>query len=93
MNLVLNTDEGTDEKAIAAMGLLNTIETLISVMDEQPQILAQLEPTVLEVVMHIFTNSIMEYYEEAISLVYDLTTKHISPALWKVFGLLYQVIG
>uniref|UniRef100_A0A0A9YIV7 Importin-7 n=2 Tax=Lygus hesperus TaxID=30085 RepID=A0A0A9YIV7_LYGHE len=90
-SMVLDTDEGTDEKAIAAMGLLNTIETLISVMDEHPQILAQLEPTVLQVIGHIFTNCIMEYYEEALSLVYDLTTKHISPDLWKVFELMYQV--
>ncbi|XP_046688941.1 LOW QUALITY PROTEIN: importin-7-like, partial [Homalodisca vitripennis] len=88
---VLETDEGSDEKAITAMGLLNTIETLLTVMEEQPEILAQLQPTVLGVVGHIFTNSVMEFYEEALSLVYDLTSKSISPAMWKVFELMYQV--
>lgn len=32
-----------------------------------------------------------EFYEEAFSLVYDLTGKSISPDMWKVFELMYQV--
>lgn len=56
---VLETDEGSDEKAITAMGLLNTIETLLTVMEDQPQIMAQLEPIVLQVVAHIFGQSVM----------------------------------
>lgn len=56
---VLETDEGSDEKAITAMGLLNTIETLLSVMEDQPEILAQLQPIVLQVIAHIFNHSVM----------------------------------
>lgn len=56
---VLETDEGSDEKAITAMGLLNTIETLLSVMEEQTQIMSQLEPIVLQVVVHIFEHSVI----------------------------------
>ena len=33
----------------------------------------------------------MEFYEEALSLVFDLTTKKISPDLWKVLEMIYQV--
>ncbi|XP_069686580.1 importin-7 isoform X4 [Periplaneta americana] len=88
---VLETDEGSDEKAITAMGLLNTIETLLTVMEDQPEIMAQLQPTVLQVIGHIFSQSVMEFYEEALSLVYDLTSKTISPDMWKVLELMYQV--
>lgn len=56
---MLETDEGSDEKAITAMGLLNTIETVLTVMEEQPQIMSQLEPIVLQVVAHIFGQSVM----------------------------------
>lgn len=56
---MLETDEGSDEKAITSMGLLNTIETLLAVMDDQPEIIAQLQPTVLNVVAHIFSKSVM----------------------------------
>ena len=33
----------------------------------------------------------MEFYEEALSLVFDLTSKKISPDLWKVLEMIYQV--
>lgn len=110
----METDEGSDEKAITAMGLLNTMETLLTVMEDQPQIMEQLQPTVLQVVAHIFSQSVMgmlnfidiyniliiyhndiqfsiEFYEEALSLVYDLTGKTISEDMWKVLELMYQL--
>lgn len=90
-NQVLDTDEGSDEKAITAMGLLNTIETLLNVMEEQPEIMMLLEPTVLQVVVHVLQNEVKEFYEEVLALIFDLTSKHISPDMWKVFELLYQV--
>lgn len=56
---MLETDEGSDEKAITAMGLLNTIESLLSVMENRPDIILRLQPTVLQVVAHIFGESVM----------------------------------
>lgn len=88
---VLDTDEGSDEKAITAMGILNTIETLLTVMEERPEVLRLLEPTVLQVVAHVLQNELNEFYEEVLSIVYDLTSKHITADMWKVFELLYQV--
>ncbi|XP_060535459.1 importin-7 [Cylas formicarius] len=88
---VLDTDEGSDEKAIMAMGLLNTIETLLTVMDDQPEVMQLLEPTVLQVIVQVLRNEVQEFYEEIVELVYDLTSKRISPDMWKVFELLYQV--
>nr|CAI5832904.1 unnamed protein product [Callosobruchus analis] len=91
---VLDTDEflkGSDEKAITAMGLLNTIETLLTVMDEQPEVMRMLEPTVLQVIAHVLQNEVQEFYEEVLALIFDLTSKEISQDMWKVFELLYQV--
>lgn len=88
---VLEGEDGSDEKAMTAMGLLNTIETLLSVMEEYPQIMALLHPIVIQVVVHIFQNNIMEFYEETFSLVYDLTTKEISADMWQMLELMYQV--
>lgn len=56
---VLEADESTDEKAITAMGLLNTIETLLTVMEDHPHILVNLHPIVIQLIGHIFQNSIM----------------------------------
>lgn len=56
---VIESEENSDEKAITAMGLLNTIETLLSVMEDNEEIIASLQPTVLQVVGHIFQHSVM----------------------------------
>lgn len=78
---VLDTDEGSDEKAITAMGILNTIETLLTVLEEQPEVLRLLEPTVLQVVAHVLQNEVQEFYEEVLALVYDLTSKEVRTIL------------
>ncbi|XP_021185790.2 importin-7 isoform X1 [Helicoverpa armigera] len=88
---VIETDSGTDEKAITAMGLLNTMETVLNVMEDNPEIMAQLEKTVLRVVGHILHHNIIEYYEEAMTLLCNLTAKTISEDMWKVLEMLYQV--
>ncbi|XP_049885222.1 importin-7 isoform X1 [Pectinophora gossypiella] len=88
---VIETDSGTDEKAITAMGLLNTMETVLNVMEDNPEIMAQLEKTVLRVVGHILHHNIIEYYEEAMTLLCNLTDNAISEDMWKVLELLYQV--
>lgn len=46
---VIGHDEESDERAITAMGLLNTIETLLAVMEDREDVLAQLEPVALQV--------------------------------------------
>lgn len=56
---VLETEDGSDEKAITAMGLLNTIETLLTVMEEYPQIMSLLHPIVVRVIGHIFQHNII----------------------------------
>ncbi|XP_023343856.1 importin-7 isoform X3 [Eurytemora carolleeae] len=88
---VLEAADSGDEKAITAMGLLNTMETILGVMEERAEVHAALEPVVLQAIHHIFTNSIMEFYEEAMSLTCDLTTKAISENMWKMLEVMYTV--
>merc|ERR1712013_207620 len=88
---VLESADAGDEKAITAMGLLNTMETILAVMEDRPEVHGALEPVILQAIHHIFTNSIMEFYEEAMSLSCDLTTKHISQDMWKMLEVMYTV--
>ncbi|XP_067127440.1 importin-7 isoform X2 [Centruroides vittatus] len=90
-NQVLKTgDESSDERAITAMGILNTIDTILSVMEEQKDIMSQLESIVLNVVGLILTQNVIEFYEEAMSLIYSLSSDTISQDMWKVFEMMYQ---
>ncbi|XP_042213506.1 importin-7-like isoform X2 [Homarus americanus] len=88
---VVDAEDGADEKAITAMGLLSTIETLINCMEENPKIMEQIEPITLQVVGLILTKNVMEFYEEALALIYSLTSTRISPDLWQCFEMMYQM--
>lgn len=55
----MEAEDGADEKAITAMGLLSTIETLINCMEENPKIMEQIEPITLQVVGLILTKNVM----------------------------------
>jgi len=79
---VLETDEGSDEKAITAMGLLNTIETLLNVMEDQPEIMSRLQPTVLQVVGHIFSQSVMGKYTVVVAFVHVRSFAVSTSFLW-----------
>lgn len=93
LNQVLETSDGSidDEYSITAMSLLNTLETILSVMEEQTAIIAQVRPIVLQVAVHILKEGVMEFYEEALSLLYELTSKEIAPELWAVLEILCEV--
>lgn len=67
------------------------METILAVMEGRPEVHAALEPVILQAIHHIFTNSIMEFYEEAMSLSCDLTGKRISPDMWKMLEVMYSV--
>jgi len=86
-----NDQEGSDEKAIAAMGILNTLETIVTVMEDQKEILQHIEGIVLDVVGLILQQNLIEFYEELLSLVYSLTCTVISERMWRVFPMLYEL--
>ncbi|PVD34212.1 hypothetical protein C0Q70_05478 [Pomacea canaliculata] len=82
---VLDTDtDGSEEKAITALGILNTMETILNVMEDQKEIILQLEGIVLNVIGIILQQNIMDFYEEVLSLIYSLTSAQVSSHMWEV---------
>ena len=81
---VIDSDEGSDDKAVTAMGILNTIETILTVMEDQKEIMSSLEAIVLTVVGAILQNNVMEFYEEVMSIIYSLTCTSVSTHMWQV---------
>ncbi|XP_044732158.1 importin-7 isoform X2 [Chrysoperla carnea] len=88
---LLESDESTDEKAITAMGLLNTIETLAIAFGQENEILNGLEPILLQVICHILQNSVIEFYEEALNLIFEMTSWRISADMWKCLDVVFEV--
>ncbi|XP_078669832.1 importin-7-like isoform X1 [Branchiostoma floridae x Branchiostoma belcheri] len=83
-------DSGNEDKAITAMGLLNTIETILTVMEDHKEIMVHLEAVVLKVVGLVLQQQVLEFYEEILSLIYSLTCSSVSQNMWQVLYLLYE---
>lgn len=64
---ILESDD-SGEKSLTAMCLLNTIETLLNVMEDYPQITTHLHPIVVRVIGHIFQHNIMGKFKGIISI-------------------------
>ncbi|XP_067928154.1 importin-7-like [Watersipora subatra] len=93
---VVESDDNSgdsDDKVVVAMGVLNTIDCLLSVLDESPEILAQIEPIVLQIIGFIISSQCIEYYEEILSHIYVLTSRTISDAMWHVFNSVYEMFN
>lgn len=89
--LVQANENEEDEKISAAMAILSTIDTVLTMMDEQKEVVAKLEPIVVTIIMTIFEKSTSELYEEATTLLSTITADAVSPDSWRVFQTLYVV--
>lgn len=87
---VVDSDDGADDKAMTAMGILNTIETLLMVVEDHKEIVLQLEAITLQVVAAVLQNHCLDFYEEVLSLIFSMTCTHVSPPLWQIFHMLYN---
>jgi hypothetical protein len=86
-----SNDEENDESALTALGVLNTIDTILTLMEDQTTIMTQLEPIVIRLVVKIFKNEVVDLYEEATTLVCTMTSLNVSQEMWQVFQLMYEV--
>uniref|UniRef100_A0AAY4EAX3 Importin N-terminal domain-containing protein n=1 Tax=Denticeps clupeoides TaxID=299321 RepID=A0AAY4EAX3_9TELE len=93
-NQVIQTgpdEEGGDDKAVTAMGILNTIDTLLSVVEDHKEITQQLEGICLQVIGTVLQQHVLEFYEEIFSLAHSLTCQQVSPQMWQLLPLVYEV--
>uniref|UniRef100_A0A3B3ZZX6 Exportin-2 central domain-containing protein n=1 Tax=Periophthalmus magnuspinnatus TaxID=409849 RepID=A0A3B3ZZX6_9GOBI len=90
---VLQSDEyeESEDKTVMALGLLSTMDTILTVMENHSEITQQLEAICLQVIGLVLQKPVIEFYEEILSLAFGLTCQNISPQMWQVLGALYQV--
>ncbi|XP_035003852.1 importin-8 isoform X6 [Hippoglossus stenolepis] len=83
--------EENEDKTVMALGLLSTIDTILTVMEDHKEITQQLEGICLQVIGLVLQKPIIEFYEEILSLAFGLTCQTISPQMWQLLGILYEV--
>ncbi|XP_056653333.1 importin-8 isoform X3 [Monodelphis domestica] len=90
---VLHSDEyeEVEDKTVMAMGILHTIDTILTVVEDHKEITQQLESICLRIIGLVLQKHVIEFYEEILSLAYSLTCQMISPQMWQLLGILFEV--
>ncbi|XP_077450428.1 importin-8 isoform X3 [Stigmatopora argus] len=83
--------EEDEDKTVMALGILSTIDTILTVVVDHKEITQQLEVICLQVIGLVLQKPIIEFYEEILSLAFGLTCQSISPQMWQLLTILYEV--
>jgi len=89
-------DEGygdfLDDKSITALGVLQTIGTLILTLESTPDVLAHLETILMPVITITLEHKLYDLYNEVFEIIDSCTfaAKVISPIMWTAFELIHQ---
>ncbi|XP_075428877.1 importin-8-like isoform X2 [Ascaphus truei] len=74
-----------------AMGILHTIDIVLTVVEDYTEVKQQLEEICLQIIGLVLQKHIIEFYEEILSLAYSLTNQTISSQMWQLLGILFKV--
>nr|CDS26443.1 importin 7 [Hymenolepis microstoma] len=83
-------NESQEYQCIVANGIMENIESIISVMEDNAELVAASEGVIAELIQIILKNEVDDFYDEALSLACSLTCQKISSTMWGVFEWLYQ---
>ncbi|PSN67326.1 ARM repeat-containing protein [Corynespora cassiicola Philippines] len=81
-----------DEKSITALGVLQTIGTLILTLESTPDVLLHLETILMPVITITLENKLYDLYNEVFEIIDSCTfaAKHISGTMWQAFELIHR---
>ncbi|CAO1614377.1 unnamed protein product [Parajaminaea phylloscopi] len=87
-----NLNDAEGDKMFAAISALQTIYSVLSACDEKPEMLAQLEQSILPLVAYTIQKGAIELYDDCFDLLDVLTfyQKKISPGMWGIFELMAE---
>lgn len=80
-----------DDKSITALGVLQTIGTLILTLESTPDVLLHLETILMPVIEITLQNRLYDLYNEVFEIIDSCTfaAKQISPTMWRAFELIH----
>jgi hypothetical protein len=84
--------EYLDDKSIAALGVLQTIGTLILTLEASPDVLLHLETILMPVITITLENKLYDLYNEVFEIIDSCTfaSKAISDTMWQGFELMHK---
>ncbi|KAF2236154.1 ARM repeat-containing protein [Viridothelium virens] len=84
--------EFLDDKSITALGVLQTIGTLILTLESTPDVLHRLETILMPVISITLENKLYDLFNEVFEIIDSCTfaAKAISPTMWQAFELIHR---
>jgi importin-7 len=94
--------ETVTSKILAALGILNTLGTLILSVETKPELLRALEDTIQPILMFVLENAVygsirfmwltIDLMSEVFEIIDSCTfsTRSISPTMWSFFPILHK---
>lgn len=82
-----------DDKTITGVGILSTVETLLSVMEGKLEVMDELEKLVMPIIYVIVKHGLVDFYEELFSILTTLTAKQVSDQMWQALFLVHDVFN
>ncbi|KAL2323807.1 hypothetical protein Fmac_022865 [Flemingia macrophylla] len=95
MNTAEADDEADDPGALAAVGCLRAISTILESVSSLPQLFVQIEPTLLPIMRKMLTTDGQEVFEEILEIVSYMTffSPTISLDMWSLWPLMMEALA
>ncbi|XP_047082224.1 importin beta-like SAD2 [Lolium rigidum] len=88
-------DEADDSGALAAVGCLRAISTILESVSSLPHLFTQIEPTLLPIMRRMLTSDGQDVYEEVLEIVSYMTffSPMISLDMWSLWPLMMEALN
>ncbi|XP_075516359.1 importin beta-like SAD2 [Primulina tabacum] len=88
-------DEGDDPGALAAVGCLRAISTILESISRLPHLFVHMEPTLLPIMRRMLTTDGQEVFEEVLEIVSYMTffSPTISLEMWSLWPLMMEALA
>ncbi|CAN6244311.1 unnamed protein product [Urochloa humidicola] len=88
-------DEADDSGALAAVGCLRAISTILESISSLPHLFIQIEPTLLPIMRRMLTTDGQDVYEEVLEIVSYMTffSPTISLDMWSLWPLMMEALN
>ncbi|XP_057427481.1 importin beta-like SAD2 homolog isoform X2 [Lotus japonicus] len=95
MNTAEADDEDDDPGALAAVGCLRAISTILESVSSLPQLFVQIEPTLLPIMRRMLTTDGEEVFEEVLEIASYITffSPSISLDMWSLWPLMMEALA
>ncbi|KAE8712327.1 Importin beta-like SAD2 [Hibiscus syriacus] len=95
MNTAEVDDEADDPGALAAVGCLRAVSTILESVSGLPHLFVQVEPTLLPIMQRMLTTDGQEVFEEVLEIVSYMTffTPTISLDMWSLWPLMIEALA